>query len=303
VTGAACVIGLGSMGYGAAVSLLRAGIDVRGVDIRAEARERFQRAGGSAGASPAEGATGAGIIFTFVVNAEQTDEVLFGPAGAAATLSPGSVVAACATVAPAYAEELGRRLAAMGLLMLDAPVSGGAARAAKGDVTVMASGAPQAFAKAEPFLRAVAGRVYTLGDAPGIGSRVKMINQLLAGVHIAAAAEAMALGIGTGADPRQLYEVIVNSAGSSWMFQDRVPHVLAGDYTPRSAVNIFVKDLGIVVEAGRAAGLPLPMAEAAYRLFTTARDQGLGGEDDAAVIKVYAANGRVALPSPDKPAG
>jgi L-threonate 2-dehydrogenase len=303
MTGVACVIGLGSMGYGAAISLLRAGIDVRGVDIRAEARERFQRAGGSAGASPAEGAAGAGIVFTFVVNAEQTDEVLFGPAGAAAQLSPESVVAACATVAPAYAEGLGRRLGAMGLLMLDAPVSGGAAKAAKGDVTVMASGMPQAFAKADPFLRAIAGRVYRLGDAPGIGSRVKMINQLLAGVHIAAAAEAMALGIRMGADPRQLYEVIVNAAGSSWMFQDRVPHVLAGDYTPRSAVKIFVKDLGIVVEAGRAAGLPLPMAEAAYRLFTAARDQGLGGEDDAAVIKVYAASGRIALPSPGKPAG
>ncbi len=297
----ACVIGLGSMGYGAAVSLLRAGIEVRGVDVRAEARERFRGAGGATVPSPAEGAVGTEIVFTFVVNADQTEAVLFGPAGAAAKLSPGSVVAACATVAPAYAEELGRRLAAMGLLMLDAPVSGGVARAAKGDLTVMASGAPQAFAKAERFLRAIAGRVYRLGDAPGIGSRVKMINQLLAGVHIAAAAEAMALGIGTGADPRQLYEVIVNSAGSSWMFQDRVPHMLAGDYSPRSAVNIFVKDLGIVVEAGRAAGLQLPMAEAAYRLFAAARDQGLGGEDDAAVIKVYAAEGRVALPAPDRP--
>jgi putative dehydrogenase len=293
----ACVIGLGSMGYGAAVSLLRAGITVRGVDPRREALDRFSAAGGSTASSAAEGATGAEVVFTFVVNAEQTEEALFGSAGAAAQLAPDALIAACATVPPLYAERLGARLGAMGLAMLDAPVSGGAVKALAGEITVMASGSPQAFAKAEPFLQAMASKVYNLGEAPGVGSRVKMINQLLAGVHIAAAAEAMALGMCAGADPHQLYDVIANSAGSSWMFQNRVPHILAGDYTPQSAVDIFVKDLGIVLETAKALSFNLPIAEVAHRLFATASAKGLGREDDAAVIKVYADNCGLSLPS------
>jgi 3-hydroxyisobutyrate dehydrogenase len=243
-------------------------------------------------ATPAEGAKGAEIVFVFVVNSEQTDEVLFGQGGAAAALAPGAIVAACATVPPAFAERLGERLAAMRLLMLDAPVSGGAAKAASGEVTIMGAGSPEAFAQAEPFLQAIAARVYRLGDTPGLGSRVKMINQLLAGVHLAAAAEAMALGARVGAKLDQLYEVIVNSAGSSWMFQNRAPHMIAGDFTPHSAVEIFVKDLGIVLETGKALDFPLPVAEAAFRQFAAAKAKGLGREDDAAVIKVYPEGGR-----------
>jgi putative dehydrogenase len=297
----ACVIGLGSMGYGAAVSLLRAGIGVRGVDRSPEALQRFRAAGGATAESAAEGARGAEIVFTFVVNASQTEEVLFGSSGAAAELVRGSVVAACATVPPAFAERLGERLAAMALLMLDAPVSGGSAKAAAGEITIMGAGSPEAFAKAEPFLQAIASKVYRLGNAPGIGSRVKMVNQHLAGVHIAAAAEAMALGMKAGADPRQLYEVIVNSAGSSWMFENRVPHILAGDYTPHSAVDIFVKDLGIVLDTGKALDVPLPIAEAAHRQFAAASAGGLGREDDAAVIKVYAEAGKLRLPGRKQP--
>jgi 3-hydroxyisobutyrate dehydrogenase len=203
---------------------------------------------------------------------------------------------ACATVPPAFAEGLAGELGARGLLMLDAPVSGGAAKAATGEMTVMASGAPEAFEKAGPFLEAVAVKIYRLGDAPGQGSRVKMINQLLAGVHIAAAAEAMAMGMRAGVDPEVLYEVISNSAGSSWMFQNRVPHILEGDYSPRSAVDIFVKDLGIVLDAGRALGFPLPIAAAAHGRFAEASAAGLGREDDAAVVKVYAAEAGLDLP-------
>jgi L-threonate 2-dehydrogenase len=180
--------------------------------------------------------------------------------------------------------------------MLDAPVSGGAAKASAGEMTVMASGAPEAFAKAQAFLDAVAAKVYRLGDAPGMGSRVKMVNQLLAGVHIAAACEAMALGMRAGIDPKMLYEVISNSAGSSWMFQNRVPHILDGDYSPRSAVDIFVKDLGIVLETGKALSFPLPIAATAHQLYLAAGAKGLGREDDASVIKVYADQAGLDLP-------
>jgi 3-hydroxyisobutyrate dehydrogenase len=166
-------------------------------------------------------------------------------------------------------------------------VSGGAAKAASGQMTVMASGSPQDFAKVEDVFKAIAQKVYRLGDAPGAGSKVKMINQLLAGVHIAAAAEAMAMGIRSGADPAVLYEVISNSAGSSWMFQNRVPHILAGDYTPLSAVNIFVKDLGIVLDTAKKSAFPLPLTATAHQMFLTAAAAGRGGEDDSAVVKNF----------------
>jgi 3-hydroxyisobutyrate dehydrogenase len=160
----------------------------------------------------------------------------------------------------------------------------------------MASGAPATFAKVQPVLEAIAARTYVLGDAPGAGSTVKMVNQLLAGVHIAAAAEGMALGIRAGADPAQLFEVISNSAGSSWMFQNRVPHILAGDYTPLSAVNIFIKDLGLVTDAARKMTFPVPLTAAALQMFVAAGAAGHGAEDDSAVIKAYAALTGIDLP-------
>jgi 3-hydroxyisobutyrate dehydrogenase len=160
----------------------------------------------------------------------------------------------------------------------------------------MGSGSREAFARAEPVLDAIATKVYRLGDAPGMGSKVKMINQLLAGVHIAASAEAMALGIRAGVDPNVLYEVISNSAGASWMFQNRVPHILAGDYTPLSAVNIFVKDLGIVLDSARNFTFPLPLTSTALQMFIMAGARGYGLEDDSAVVKVYQALAGIPLP-------
>ena len=194
-----------------------------------------------------------------------------------AALPPGAVVLCCTTVAPEAARLLGGRVVASGQLYLDAPVSGGAVGARAGKMSVMASGSPEAFAAAEPILSAIAAKVWRLGDAPGVGSTVKMVNQLLAGVHIAAAAEAMALGIRAGADPQTLFDVISGSAGSSWMWQNRMPHVLAGDDTPLSSVNIFVKDLGIVLDQARALTFPLPMASAAHQLFLAASAAGHGG--------------------------
>jgi 3-hydroxyisobutyrate dehydrogenase len=137
--------------------------------------------------------------------------------------------------------------------------------------------------------------VYRLGAAHGIGSKIKIVNQLLAGVHIAAAAEAMALGLREGVDPEALYEVITHSAGNSWMFENRVPHILAGDFTPLSAVDIFVKDLGLVLDTARRSKFPLPLSAAAHQMFMTASSAGHGGEDDSAVIKVF--------PGIDLPAG
>lgn len=290
------VIGLGSMGGGVAKSLLAKKFDTHVYDVRAEVMKTFAAQGAKAAATPAALGAACEVVVVLVVNAEQTEKVLFGEQGAAAAMKKGSVVVSSATLAPDVAERLGARLEGMGLLMIDAPVSGGAAKAAAGEMTVMASGAPAAFAKCDNVFAAIAAKVYRLGDRPGPGSKVKMINQLLAGVHIAAACEAMALGMRAGADPKTLYEVISNSAGSSWMFQNRVPHILAGDYTPLSAVNIFVKDLGIVLDTAKKFGFPLPLTATAHQLYLAAAAQGHGLEDDASVVKVYAALAGLELP-------
>lgn len=289
------VIGLGAMGMGIAQSLLRAGLEVHACDVRLEAVQKLVQSGAHAAASPAALAAAVDALLIVVVNAQQTEQVLFGENGAAATLAPGSIVIACATVAPEYAEELGARLQAMKLQFIDAPISGGAAKAAAGQMSVMAAGAPEAFAACTDLFNAISGKLYRLGDRPGQGSKVKMINQLLAGVHIAAAAEAMALGLRAGCDPDALYEVISNSAGSSWMFQNRVPHILSGDYTPLSAVNIFVKDLGIVLDYAKKSIFPLPLSAAAHQMFMQASAAGHGGEDDSAVVKIFPG---IQLPTP-----
>jgi 3-hydroxyisobutyrate dehydrogenase len=235
-------------------------------------------------------------VAVFVVNAAQTEDVLFGEHGCLPKLAKGVVVLCCATIAPEAARALDAKISGAGFLMLDAPTSGGKAGAQAGTMTIMASGSDAAFARAQPVLDAISTKVWRLGDRVGVGSTVKMVNQLLAGVHIATAAEALALGIRAGADPRTLFEVISSSAGSSWMWQNRVPHILDGDDTPLSAVNIFVKDLGIVLDQARALTFPLPMAAAAHQLFLAAAAHGDGAKDDAFVIRVWQALAGIELP-------
>jgi putative dehydrogenase len=230
------VIGLGSMGYGMATSLRRAGLEVTGCDVSADSVKRFVAEGGKGASTPAEAA----------------------------------------------------KSAATGRHYLDAPISGGAQRAAQGELTILASGSPAAFTKARPALDAMAAKLYELGDDAGQGAAFKMINQLLAGVHIAAASEAIAFAAKQGLDIRKVYEVITASAGNSWMFENRMPHVLDGDYAPRSAVEIFVKDLGIIQDMARSAKFPVPVAAAALQMFLMTAASGMGRDDDASVARMYA---------------
>jgi 3-hydroxyisobutyrate dehydrogenase len=285
------VIGLGAMGMGMAQSLRRAGHVVNVFDVRAEVAQTFAAEGGVACASLEAIAAASDILVSVVVNAAQTESVLFGDgtptSGCASHLKPGSVFVMCSTVEPAFSVGLEKKLNDKGLLYIDAPISGGAAKAASGQMTMMTAGTPAAYAKAESFLNAMAAKVYKLGDSAGAGSKVKIINQLLAGVHIAAAAEAMALGLREGVDPHALYEVITNSAGNSWMFENRMAHVLAADYTPLSAVDIFVKDLGLVLDMARASNFPLPLSSTAHQMFMQASTAGFAKEDDSAVIKIF----------------
>jgi len=284
------------MGWGAALSLIRAGFPTHGVDLRPDVLARFTAAGGLAHQTPAPAVAGAAAVLVFVVNAGQAEAVLFGPAGAVAAADPGTLFILSVTMAPTAAVALAARLVQAGMLSLDAPVSGGAAKALAGEMTVMASGTAAAFAAAEPVLAAVATKVFHLGDRPGPASQVKMINQLLAGVHIAAMGEAMSLAAGIGLDLATVHQVITASAGNSWMFENRGAHVVAGDYAPRSAVDIFVKDLGIVAGEAAAAGMPSPLTTTALALFQQAADAGMGRQDDAAVALLLARQGGIRLP-------
>ncbi|MCX7260746.1 MAG: NAD(P)-dependent oxidoreductase [Burkholderiales bacterium] len=285
------LIGLGAMGSGMAASLRRASFDVHVFDVRQEVADKFAKDGGHACKSVAELGEACDVVVSVVVNAAQTEAVLFGPhadgTGCAAAMRAGSVFVMCSTVDPNWSVALEARLEKLGLLYVDAPISGGAAKAASGEMTMMTAAKPAAYAKCEAMLNAMAGKVYKLGDHAGAGSKVKIINQLLAGVHIAAAAEAMALGLREGVNPDALYDVITHSAGNSWMFENRMAHVLAADYTPLSAVDIFVKDLGLVLDMARASKFPLPLSSTAHQMFMQASTAGFAKEDDSAVIKIF----------------
>ena len=290
------VIGLGSMGMGAAISLVRAGITTLGFDLRDEARASFAAQGGMPAPDAVTLARLSDVVLVYVVNAAQVREVLFGPGGAIPAARRGTVFILCVTMPPMDAVDICGELVKAGMLAIDAPVSGGAAKAAEGQISMMASGSETAFQRAAPVLEAISATVFRLGEAPGAGARMKVINQMLAGVHIAAMAEAMVMAAAQGMDLAEVHRVIQSCAGNSWMFANRGAHVVAGDYTPHSAVDIFVKDLGIVTETARDAGAPAPLSETALELFRQASAAGLGRRDDAAVALHLARQAGVKLP-------
>lgn len=285
-----CVIGLGTMGMGAAKSCIRAGLNTYGGDISDKALQELKDAGAvKVSKSPKEFGAELDAVIVLVVNAAQVKSVLFGdePDCLAASLKKGTPVMVSSTMAAADAKEIAEKLAGYGLPMLDAPVSGGGVKANAGEMTVMASGAPETFEALKPVLDAVAGKVYNIGTEFGLGSSVKIVHQLLAGVHIAVAAEAMAMAKKAGIPLDIMYDVVTNAAGNSWMFENRMAHVLAGDYTPLSAVDIFVKDLGLVTDTAKALHFPIPLASTAYQMFTNASNAGYGRYDDSAVIMTF----------------
>lgn len=282
------VVGLGSMGMGAALSCINAGLTTYGIDINPTALEKLKAAGAKEVATNGDAfAAELDAVVILVVNAAQANTVLFGDNGLAPKLKAGTAVMVSSTMAAADAKAISQKLTDLGLIMLDAPVSGGAAKAAKGEMTVMASGSKEAFAKLQPVLDATASKVYNIGEEIGLGATVKIIHQLLAGVHIAAGAEAMALAAKAGIPLNLMYDVVTNAAGNSWMFENRMKHVVDGDYTPLSMVDIFVKDLSLVNDTAKSLHFPLHLASTAYSMFTEASNAGYGKEDDSSVIKIF----------------
>lgn len=291
------VIGLGSMGMGAAKSCVREGLDVYGVDLNDQALTELSLSGAKAVSSNcADFSDVLDALLLLVVNAKQVNAVLF-DSGLADTLKPGTAVMISATIASEDAKAFNTKLQEKQLIMLDAPVSGGAVKADAGEMTIMASGSDKAFNLLEPVLNATAAKVYNIGTEIGLGSTVKIVHQLLAGVHIAVGAEAMALAAKANIPLDLMYDVVTNAAGNSWMFENRMKHVVDGDYSPKSMVDIFVKDLNLVSDTAKGLKFPLPLASTALNMFVSASNAGYGQEDDSAVIKIFEG---IELPSKEK---
>ena len=289
-------IGLGAMGLPMARNLLARGFAVRGFDMRAAAMDTLAQAGGARVGSAAEAAHGAELLVLMVVNAGQAEQVLFAD-GALEALAPGGIVVLMATCPPGAVEALAARVLAAGRRFLDAPVSGGVVGAIGGTLTIMAAAPDETFAAAKPMLEALGSKLFHVGQRPGQGAVVKTVNQLLCGVHIAAVAEAFALATNVGMDLNVVLEILGGSSASSWMLKDRGPRMLQAEPEVTSAVDIFVKDLGIVLEAGRETKAALPLAAAAYQMFLATSGRGDGAADDSQVIRSYLMlNGGAAKP-------
>jgi 3-hydroxyisobutyrate dehydrogenase len=285
-------VGLGAMGVPMACHLAQRGHDVTGFDVRPEAAAPLAEAGGRRADTAVQAAQDADLLWLMVVSGEQAAAVLF-DAGAAQALPGHALVVAGCTQSPAEARRLAQRLATLDLAMLDAPVSGGVAGARAASLTIMCSGDATALERAMPAFEAVGRRIFDVGRAPGLGSTAKLINQLLCGVHIAAAAEAMHVAERAGLPLAAIHEIVSVSAGNSWMWGDRGPRMMADDPPVTSAVDIFVKDLGIVLDQGKATRAGLPLAAAAMQMFLAASGLGHGAADDSQVIRAYRAmNGK-----------
>jgi 3-hydroxyisobutyrate dehydrogenase-like beta-hydroxyacid dehydrogenase len=279
-------LGLGAMGAPMALTLARAGFPVRGFDVSPRAEEVVGDALELL-ADPREAAAGADVVVVMVATGAQLHDVLFGERGIAGALDAGTVVLVMATVGPQAVESCAQGLEGRGARIVDAPVSGGTARAATGDLLVMVGGAEEDVAVVRPLLDAMAGNAPVVGPRVGDGQRFKVVNQLLCGVHIAVAGEALALADSMGLDPAQCLEVLSTGAATSFMFEDRGPRMLQGDQAEvRSALDIFVKDMGLVTDAARAVEQPVPLASAAEQLYVRGRREGHGRHDDSVVFDV-----------------
>ena len=284
------VVGLGAMGAGMAASLARAGFGLTLYDARPGRADELGLAGARSAGSPHEAAQGVDALVVMVVDEAQARDVLLSPEGAGAAMTPGSVAVLMSTIGPDPARGLAAELGGRGVELVDAPVSGGAARADAGDLLIMVGAPPALFERVRPLLEAMGSTVAHCGPAAGDGQGVKLVNQLLAGIHIAAAAEALAYAEALGLEPRKVREIVRHGAAGSFMLDDRGQRMVDEAWMPpKSALDIFVKDMGLVVDAGLGSDAYMPLARAARELYRRGADMGLGDQDDAGVIRVLRA--------------
>jgi len=278
------VVGVGNMGGAMAANLLARGWPVRVNDLDAAKTQVLGSLGAFPSVSGSQLAMNCEAVIVCVVDAAQTQDVLFGPDGVAAGLRPGGAVLLCPTIAPADAERFAARLAETGLHAIDAPMSGGPARAREGTMSLMVACADAVFEAHRSLLAALANPVFRISQRPGDGARTKLVNNLLAGINLVGAAEALALAERMGLDPATTQAVIEQSSGQSWIGTDRMSRALAGDLAPRAHMTLLAKDTGLAVAMAQRAGYAGPLGEKAAALFAQALQAGLGGLDDAAVF-------------------
>ncbi len=281
-------VGLGAMGSPMAKRLVGAGFELKVFDVLDERTHPLTELGAVSVASLGEAAGGTEALVLMVANAEQAEGVLFGEGSAAEALPEGAAVVVMSTIGPEAVRELADALAERGLRTLDAPVSGGVARAEKGELLIMAGGPENLFEELDAVLGAMGSSVVHCGPRVGDGQAVKLVNQLLCGVHIAAAAEALAYAEALGLDPRFAFETIRHGAANSFMLEDRGERMLNEEFVPpKSALDIFVKDMGLVRKAAEERDFETPLSSAALELYLAGREAGLGREDDSGVIRMF----------------
>jgi 3-hydroxyisobutyrate dehydrogenase/putative dehydrogenase len=266
-----------------AACLVKAGHEVTAFDV---APGRVPTGAAAAG-SVASAVADTEAVVVMVATPDQLDQVLFGPSGAGDALVAGQTVVIMSTVGPEAVVAAAARLAEAGIVVVDAPVSGGVTRAGTGDLLILVGGAASAVSGVQPLLDALARSAPLVGPSPGDGQRMKLVNQLLCGVHIAAAAEALSFAESLGLDPGECWKVLRDGAAASFMFDDRGARMVAGTFDEvRSALDIFVKDMGLVTGAAAEAGAPVPLSAAARDLYQRGHDEGLGRKDDSVLIEV-----------------
>jgi 3-hydroxyisobutyrate dehydrogenase len=278
------VIGVGAMGLGVVQSLRRAGIETIVRDVRPEREAAAAALGAAVAPSPAAVARAAGVTLVLVVDAAQAEDVLFGADGYASAAPPRRIVVMSSTVEPEFVVSAAERLRAHAVTLVDAPVSGGPRRAADGTMTMMVGADAVARARCAPLFACIAGRVFDAGGV-GNGARMKLVNNLLAAINLAAAAEAYALGVRAGLSVRTVHEVVAASSGASWIGSDRMPRALATELTPpHAAARVLTKDVTLATDLARRCGVATPLGDAARAAFETLVREGYGEDDDAVLL-------------------
>lgn len=279
------IVGVGNMGGGMAANLLGQGWTVRVHDIDRAKVDALAMLGAHACTSAAEASSHVPLLVVCVVDADQSRDVLFGNGGAVHALASGSAVMLCPTIAPEDTQRIAARLAAHGIATIDAPMSGGPARARDGSMSLMVACPEAVFEANRPAIEALSRKVFRIGERVGDGARTKLVNNLLAAINLAGAAEALALAQRMGLDLATTLDVIEQSSGQSWIGSDRMRRAIAGDYAPRAHMTLLAKDTRLAIDAARSAGFDGPLGTAARDVFARAIDAGLADLDDAALFR------------------
>ncbi len=279
------VVGVGNMGGAMAARLLELGWPVQVHDIDARKHVALLAAGATAHASPAQAAAACEAVIVCVVDTAQCEQVLFGRQGLAGVMPPGGMVMLCPTIAPQDTESLAGRLARHGIEVLDAPMSGGPARAREGGMSLMLAGPDALVARHEALLGALSSRIFRISERVGDGARTKLVNNLAAGINLVAAAEVLAMARAMGLDLGRTLDVIEQSSGQSWIGSDRMRRAIAGDYAPRAHMTLLEKDSRLALQAAQAAGYSGPLGAATAQVFARASAAGLDDLDDAALLR------------------